>query len=192
MKIDSTIKKSIKRVCSRQCIRPSLIATAVGMLSWFATFGIVSVVAVVASRHLGAPGEYVSANVLWPLIYFGRFVLVAEFLRRYFDPIYIFAAKGMAAKQGRLSMKLRSVTVRYADIREMRVEQNILGRLLCYGDVRVGTASTNNYEIDMQNVSNPHGIIQWISEEKLSKKKSQIVRTSPDTVDIVATVEKPT
>jgi len=76
--------------------------------------------------------------------------------------------------------------VRYADIREMRVEQNILGRFLCYGTVLIATASSNKYEIQMKIVSNPHGIIRWISEEKLGKKKNQIIKRGDDKIEITS------
>jgi len=186
MGIDSTIKQSIKRVCSRQCVRPSLVAIAIGMFPWIALFGVLSFSSLMIAQNFGSLGESFSQQVIWPVIHVGRILLLLEFVRRYFDPIYVFAAKGMSARHGRLSLKLQAVTVRYADIREMRVEQNILGRFLCYGTVLIATASSNKYEIQMKIVSNPHGIIRWISEEKLGKKKNQIIKRGDDKIEITS------
>ena len=154
------------------------------MVHWFALFGIISLLFVMASHHSGAVGESLTF-ILWPVIYVGRFLLFAELLRRYLDPVYVFGAKGLSARKGRLSLHLKTVTVRYNDIREFRVEQNILGRLLGYGTILIGTASTNSYEVIMTNVAHPHQLLEWIWSEKLSKQSTELARVSPNRVTLI-------
>ncbi|MCB9030776.1 MAG: PH domain-containing protein [Deltaproteobacteria bacterium] len=96
--------------------------------------------------------------------YLTVFFIFAEMTRRYFDVTYIFTQNGAIQVEGRLSLHLHKVSLKYSDIREVRLNQSLIGRILGFGTIELGTASTNGYEISMRDISAPKQLIEFISQ----------------------------
>lgn len=73
---------------------------------------------------------------------------------------YVFTNKRVIKKAGFLSTM--TTEVRVSDIRAVFVKKSILGRLLKYANVSIGTAAIGEVEIQMRNVANADTITQTI------------------------------
>ncbi len=73
---------------------------------------------------------------------------------------YIFTNKRVIKKVGFLSTM--TTEVRVSDIRAVFVKKSILGRLLKYANVSIGTAAIGEVEIHMRNVANADTITQTL------------------------------
>ena len=83
-------------------------------------------------------------------------MLLLEILRRYFDELYIFGHSRVIHYKGRLSFRTRKTSICYADIREVSVQQTLLGRLLNYGTLVLGTAANDMVQMELRDLSHPH------------------------------------
>lgn len=133
-------------------IRPSVVAHVVGALPlavvWIAALVFVQVqFKDYAKFALAAFGVW----ILWRLLKIVG-VLIGASYTVYSDVIV-----------SRVGVIARSVAqVRVADIRGMSLRQSIVGRILNYGDVVVGTAATADAEIVMRSVPSPSEVIASI------------------------------
>ena len=133
-------------------IRPDLVASLASMV-----FPFLLLVAVVVALHIYL-AEYakfgLAALGVW-LVYRGLRLLVEWAGAKYqiFDDVVV-ASFGIVSR--------RSTQVRVADIRGMCLRQSLVGRLLNYGDVVVGTAATADAEIVMRSVPSPSEVIASI------------------------------
>jgi uncharacterized membrane protein YdbT with pleckstrin-like domain len=61
----------------------------------------------------------------------------------------------------------RDITrVRIVDIRSVRLKQSIIGRLLNFGSVIIGTADTSESEVILKDVANPADILSLIESQR--------------------------
>jgi len=91
-------------------------------------------------------------------------VLVLEMIRRYFDQVLILGRRRIIYFKGILSLHCTKVSVRYSDIRELHVTQSILGRILHYGDISIGTAAKGEYEIIAFGLASPERLALIIDD----------------------------
>ena len=133
-------------------IRPSVVAQIVGALPLAAVW----IAALKVVKHQF--GDYAELAIvafcvwiLWRLIKIVGIMIGASYTV-YSDVVV-----------ARVGVIARSVSqVRVADIRGMSLRQSLVGRLLNYGDVVVGTAATADAEIVMRSVSSPSKVIDAI------------------------------
>jgi hypothetical protein len=85
-----------------------------------------------------------SINLLYKL---GGMVLFLEMTRRHFDELLIFGKNRVIHLKGRLSLRLTKVSLSYRDIAEVRVDQNIWGRVFGFGTLQFATPATDTREI---------------------------------------------
>lgn len=78
-----------------------------------------------------------------------------EFMRRYHNDLYVFEKDQVKQISGRLSLQYKIPIVKYLDIRAITVEQGLFGRLLNYGTVALGTASSEGNELEIAGIANP-------------------------------------
>lgn len=113
---------------------------------------------------------YVSAHALLQLVYqpfepfllslmatlkVGRFVVLLEGLRRYFDDRYLVQGTMVKRQMGFLSYNYRVIFIQCIDIREIRIDQTVAGRFFNFGHIKIGTASTGDYEVILEDVPDP-------------------------------------
>ena len=87
-----------------------------------------------------------------------------EIIRRLYDDLYIFRDERILHQDGKLSLKYMIPTVRYSDIRAITVYQDLLGRILDYGDIDVGTAAQDGAEISFYGVRAPKELARILDE----------------------------
>lgn len=93
-------------------------------------------------------------------------LVLLEIIRRSYDDLYVFTLEGVKAYDGRLSLNYSVPVVRYTHVREVLVVQDIIGRIFDYGDVKLGTAAQDGYELIMKGVRAPTELEQIISGMK--------------------------
>lgn len=106
------------------------------------------------------------------LYYSVMVILVLEVIRRYFNNSYIIHTDKIVAIQGLLSFHLSRNTIDYLDIREIKTNQTILGRMLDYGDLLISTASTSGIEITLKIIDDVDKINQEILKYKNALQSS--------------------
>jgi uncharacterized membrane protein YdbT with pleckstrin-like domain len=116
-------------------------------------------------------------------------VLALEFIRRYFNDLYIFGEKRITHHKGKISFRYTKISVRYSDVREIRVKQSIMGRILGYGTLKIATASTDDYEIQCKGINAPTKLARFVEDlrKALEEQKSKQEQNQP--VDSTATGE---
>jgi len=111
---------------------------------------------------LGEHRVMLSLPVFW-LMPFG---VAADLLYRIFNVRYEIHPTFIEGRTGVLSFSQNLVRIRYEDVRGVESDQGILGRLLNYGDVQIGTAASSGMEIVMYGVLAPKEICDMIQRER--------------------------
>jgi membrane protein YdbS with pleckstrin-like domain len=83
-------------------------------------------------------------------------VLMLEIVRRYFNDLYVFGQRRIIHLHGQLSLQLQKISICYSDIREIKVRQTLLGRILNYGTVVFATAAKELEDMELRDVSHPY------------------------------------
>lgn len=112
---------------------------------------------------------YIIFCILWLL----------EMVRRYFNSIYYFYPTEIYPVRGRISLSMHRTHVKYIDIRETRVTQSLLGRILNYGTVTAGTAATAKEELVCYRIDQPQVVSEYI-QEMIKKAKRDLSLESTD------------
>ena len=108
------------------------------------------------------------------IIYRLIFIAVAlEMIRRYFNDLYVFLPSRLIHQEGRISFRFRKISIRYSDICEIRVAQNILGRIFGYGNILIGTASSDTYEMTIKGIRYPKKVSRIIEDIRLKNLGEQ-------------------
>lgn len=105
-----------------------------------------------------------------PLLWFFPFSFLATAIYRLYNVRYVIDGDGIVAINGILSFKIRTVHVRFEDIRSVKTHQNLMGRLLDIGALEIRTAATSQLEIFMEGVGAPHDIHSMIESEKAQRQ----------------------
>ncbi len=156
-------------------IRPSLRALSLQLLPFFILFSFLYVLLRPLTAYLSELGLEHADVTLLHLSRFLRAMLLLELARRYYNNIYSFSKRRIAAHYGRLSTNYRVSNIRFTDIREIRVEQSLLGRLFHFGTIQIGTASTDQFEVELRNINLPSELLKVINHQRtiVSRSNSQ-------------------
>ncbi|MCB0338393.1 MAG: PH domain-containing protein [Bdellovibrionales bacterium] len=146
-------------------VRPSLVNLLISALP---TLTILTVALVL--------GEELIISKKWQpyirsMTHLAQILILIGLIRRYFDDLYVLHRRGMIRFKGRVSLQYGVTHIRYANIRELAIEQNLLGRMLDYGTIKVGTAATDHYELVLTQVPSPHFLHALINERRRKKRK---------------------
>ncbi len=151
-----------------------------------AVFAMLCVLAVVLSRELS--GSVISGELLTlgdtridlhlPLFWLLPLGSLLELLYRIYNNRYSIDPTYVEARTGILSLNQQVVRIRYEDIRGVESDQGILGRLLDFGDVQVGTAASSEMEVVFHGIAAPKEVREMIERERdrrvlLANKKKQ-------------------
>lgn len=100
------------------------------------------------------------------LYYLLIIICFLEVIRRYFNDRYVIYSDKIISIQGLISFHLTRNTIDYLDIREIKTNQTILGRIVGYGDLLISTASTSGIEITLRYIDNVNDLNQEINKYK--------------------------
>ena len=100
------------------------------------------------------------------LYYLLIIICFLEVIRRYFNDRYVIYSDKIISIQGLISFHLTRNTIDYLDIREIKTNQTILGRMVGYGDLLISTASTSGIEITLRYIDNVNDLNQEIIKYK--------------------------
>ena len=100
------------------------------------------------------------------LYYLLIIICFLEVIRRYFNDRYVIYYDKIISIQGLISFHLTRNTIDYLDIREIKTNQTILGRMVGYGDLLISTASTSGIEITLRYIDNVNDLNQEIIKYK--------------------------
>ena len=100
------------------------------------------------------------------LYYLLIIICFLEVIRRYFNDRYVIYSDKIISIQGLISFHLTRNTIDYLDIREIKTNQTILGRMVGYGDLLISTASTSGIELTLRYIDNVNDLNQEIIKYK--------------------------
>jgi len=90
--------------------------------------------------------------------------ILLEIGRRYYDQLWVIERDRINHYCGRLSLSYSVPAVRYTDIRAITIDQNIIGRILDYGNIQIGTAGTDGFEMIIKGVRSPEILADVLDE----------------------------
>lgn len=108
----------------------------------------------------GTPYEFV-----FPIASLLMAVLLARPLFLMYDTSHEIRCHHVRSTSGRCSLAKKTIEIPFEDLLGVRVQQNLLERILHVGTIAVGTASTNHIEINMKGVFNPQKYASMVSKE---------------------------
>ena len=115
---------------------------------------------------LGSLSNPKIGSLLNSLYYLLIIICFLEVIRRYFNDRYVIYSDKIISIQGLISFHLTRNTIDYLDIREIKTNQTILGRMVGYGDLLISTASTSGIEITLRYIDNVNDLNQEIIKYK--------------------------
>lgn len=111
---------------------------------------------------IGDETYYLSFPIFW-IIPFGLFLMS---ILHIYDVRYYLTSKGIEMEIGILSLKKRSVKIRYEDVRSVETIQTLIDRIINIGNVEIGTSATGAIEVIFAGVASPVEIQQIVQREK--------------------------
>ena len=102
----------------------------------------------------------------YPARWLGIFpaLLLAETVRRYYNDLFVLGRDRVVHYKGRISLSYSVPTVRYTDLRAINVDQDIWGRIFDYGNVELGTAGIEGFEMIILGVRSPARLGELLDE----------------------------
>lgn len=95
---------------------------------------------------------------------------------------YILFEDFIQATEGILSLNMVLNKIKYQDIRLVETQKSILGRIINFGDVLIGSAATGTLEVVLRGVSNPDLIKDFVLK-KASQKRAQIKHNKQEVIN---------
>lgn len=152
-------------------------------------FFLFCILSVVLSRYF--PGSVITGKLFevgsttvsmsLPLWWFLPFVTLVTTMVKIYNVRYTVDAWGCHCKVGILSLRMRSTSVRYEDIRSIETDQTLLERILDVGSVLISTASTSGVEVLFSGVAAPIEVQEMLQRERESRQKT--VKPAPDRIE---------
>lgn len=130
-----------------------------------------------------------SGIVLWT---YRSLVVLAflEIVRRYFNTIYVLGPDRATRISGRLALKIQRFSIAYIDIREVKVNQTILGRLFDYGTVFLETAGKEIPELSLEYIASPKKIAKYVEKLRANVIKRMKGQETDGKTDELAEMRK--
>lgn len=112
--------------------------------------------------------EFITPNSLFRV---AVLLILLEVLRRHYNPLFILGSLRVIKLAGRFSLRMERTSIAYSDIREIQIQQSVLGRLLRYGALYLGTASTGKHEIIFHYLARPW-VVARVIEMKMRDRRA--------------------
>lgn len=160
--------------------RRSIIALFFKALGWLIPISIWYILL----HFLATQGHIIIASKLPAITFFYRLVCVAillEMLRLFFNDLYIFGSNRIVNMSGIISLNARRTSITYEDIRDVGINQSLLGRIFNYGSVMLGTAALDAYEIEFKDLNDPAFVADYVRE------RMNLYKTKVSTADVFTT-----
>ena len=90
-------------------------------------------------------------------------VLFLNIFRTYYNNVAHLELHKVTEYRGRLALSYGMPSIKYTDIRGINVRQDILGRIFDYGDVQLGTAGVEGWEVQARGVRGPRELAALIN-----------------------------
>lgn len=113
-------------------------------------------------------------------------IFALEATRRYFDDLYIFYPERLLHKTGRISLKYSVPVVSFTHVRAIFVSQSILGRILNYGTISLGTAGESGNEIDIKGIVNPRQLAHKIDNMRRDLERTKKLHKASEAAPLAA------
>jgi hypothetical protein len=94
--------------------------------------------------------------------------LLLNIFRTYFNDVAFFEVDKITKHGGRLGLNYEMPSVKYTDIRALKVSQDLIGRAFDYGDVLIGTGGADGYEMWIHGVRNPYELTKLVEAFRTS------------------------
>lgn len=94
-----------------------------------------------------------------------------EALRNYYNNLYLIGRRRLITLTGVLGLHYKRSSINYGDVREVKIKQSIFGRVLNYGTLKIGTASTKTHEIVFKDVHNARALRRYIENTIHERRK---------------------
>jgi len=107
-------------------------------------------------------------------------LFLLELLRRQYDDLYIFSESRIQHKAGRLSLNYRVPSIKFVDIRSIRVVQSVWGRILGYGNIELGTSAQADSELLLIGIVAPRELADLIDDLRSVVEEANPNIKSPD------------
>ena len=101
-------------------------------------------------------------------------LLFLEMVRRHYNEVTIIKANVIEHHEGKLAFAYSVPVVDYSDIREIRIDQTLMSRLLNFGDVSINTAGSDMSEMVLHGVPAPHEFKQMIERLRAQREESLV------------------
>lgn len=124
-----------------------------------------------------SPNLEASFDISFSLLWFIPLAILANTAIAIYDLSYSMDGEGITSVKGVLSLFRHKSSVRYEDIRSLEVTQSIMGRILGYGDVEIGTAASAGIEITLEGVINPLSLIKRIEGARDIQEQPPVERS---------------
>lgn len=111
------------------------------------------------------------------MLWFLPVSLALETIRRYYNDLWVFDSHRVTHHAGRLSLKYNVPVIKYIHIRAITVSQSILGRILNYGDIYLGTAGEDGNELIVRGVTSPRKLSHHIDMLRLDLERNQVQKS---------------
>ena len=151
-------------------LRTSWFALTLQLLPYAVMVLVFHVIFSAISSH-SAEMKHIFWQVVEPISLLLRVGLLLELIRRYFDRVYQFSRDRVTDNKGKFGLSLQIAHIRYADIREVRLEQGLIGRILNFGSLKLSTASSNDYEVKIENVDNVKEVMREVNLRRKALSK---------------------
>lgn len=104
-------------------------------------------------------------------------LVLLEVLRRYFNDLWVVKTDVIEHHKGRIALSYSVPVIDYADIREVMTSQKLYARILGFGDVFIGTAAHEGWEMVIHGVADPKRIQQMIDDLRRRREKAKALST---------------
>ena len=141
---------------------------------------------VIEGRLFTAFGQNI--NLWLPLFCLLPFFILCFLLLRMYDYLYIIDSRGIESRVGIVSLRLRVALIRYEDIRLIEVKQSVLGRLLNFGNIEIGTAAREDIEVVLEGVDAPSEIQEMLQAEREKRRKLATQRKDSHHISAAAAI----
>ena len=106
-------------------------------------------------------------------------LILLEVVRKYNDDIYMFQKHGLIHYEGRLSLQSSTPALKYGDILSIRVKQDLVGRILDYGNLELDSAGTTGVELVLNGIRSPAELAQLIERLRIKSIKEGTIEATP-------------
>jgi uncharacterized membrane protein YdbT with pleckstrin-like domain len=107
-----------------------------------------------------------------PLAWLAPAAALLEALARIYNVSYRLDQRGVEAHIGVVSVCQSIIRIRFEDIRSIESRQSLIGRMLDFGSVELGTASSGDVEVVLEGVDNPREVREYLQTERDTRLKA--------------------